>query len=115
MSQPHLSGLTAWLVQRLSAVYMGLFVMVLAVMLLTGPPIDYLRWHGLFAHSAFAIATTMFFLALLLHAWVGMRDVILDYAGQSPSLRLLFLSLLGGWLIALGIWGIRIMVMGMMR
>jgi hypothetical protein len=39
-----------------------------------------------------------------------MRDVILDYAGQLPSMRLLLLSLLGGWLIALGIWVMRIMI-----
>jgi succinate dehydrogenase / fumarate reductase membrane anchor subunit len=113
MSQHHLSGLAAWLVQRLSAVYMGLFVVTMAVILLSDPEINYLRWRGLFAQPLIAIASTMFFLALLLHAWVGMRDVILDYAGQSPALRLLLLSLLGGWLIALGIWVIRIMMMVM--
>jgi succinate dehydrogenase / fumarate reductase membrane anchor subunit len=113
MSQHHLSGLAAWLVQRLSAVYMGLFVVAMVLTLLIGPDIDYLRWRALFAQPLVAIASTMFFLALLLHAWVGMRDVILDYAGQSPSMRLLLLSLLGGWLIALGIWVIRIIMMVM--
>ena len=111
MSHHHLSGMAAWLVQRLSAVYMGLFVVVMASILFIGPEIDFIRWHGLFSEPLIAITTTMFFLALLLHAWVGIRDVILDYAGQSPSMRLLLLSLLGGWLIALGIWVIRIMVM----
>ncbi|MEN8171202.1 MAG: succinate dehydrogenase, hydrophobic membrane anchor protein [Pseudomonadota bacterium] len=113
MSHYHISGLGAWLVQRLSAVYMGLFVVVVAIILLITPEIDYIRWRGLFTQPVLAIATTMFFLALLLHAWVGMRDVILDYAGPSPSMRLLILSLLGGWLIALGIWEIRIMMMVM--
>lgn len=115
MSQQYLSGLAAWLVQRLSAVYMGLFLLSMAVILLATPQLDYAHWRGLFAHPLLAIATTMFFLALLLHAWVGMRDVILDYAGQSPPMRLLLLSLLGGWLIALGIWVIRIMVMVMVQ
>ena len=113
MSQHHLSGLAAWLVQRLSAVYMGLFILAMGILLLTTPNIDYARWYALFSQPLLAITTTMFFLALLLHAWVGMRDVILDYAGQSPSMRLLLLSLLGGWLIAMGIWVTRIMVMVM--
>lgn len=110
MSQQYLSGLAAWLVQRLSALFMGLFVVVMAMIFLTRPEFDYVRWRALFAQPLMAISTTMFFLALLLHAWVGIRDVILDYAGQSPAMRLVLLSLLGGWLIALGIWAVRIML-----
>lgn len=113
MSQHHLSGLAAWLVQRLSALFMGLFVVAIAMILLSRPDLDYARWRALFAQPLIAISTTMFFLALLLHAWVGMRDVILDYAGQSPAMRLVLLSLLGGWLIAMAIWVLRIMMMVM--
>ena len=113
MSHHHLSGLSAWLVQRLSAVYMGLFIIALGAVLLSSDNLDYAHWRALFAQPLLCIAPPMFFLSLLLHAWVGMRDVILDYAGQAPSLRLLLLSLLGAWLIALGIWVIRIMMMVM--
>lgn len=110
MSLYPLSGLSAWLVQRLSAVYLALYLLAAVMVLTTTPQLDYSRWRGLFTQPLPAIATTMFFLALLLHAWVGVRDVILDYAGQSPGLRLLLLSLLGGWLIALGVWVFRIML-----
>ncbi len=110
MTTHHLSGLTAWLVQRLSAVYMGLFLLAMAGVLLTTSNYDYASWRALISQPLIAIVTSMFFFALLLHAWVGLRDVILDYAGQSPSMRLLLLSLLGGWLIALGIWAMRIMI-----
>ena len=113
MSHHHLSGLSAWLVQRLSAVYMVLFIIAMGVVLLSSDNLDYEHWRALFAQPLLGIATTMFVLSLLLHAWVGMRDVILDYAGQAPPLRLLLLSLLGAWLIALGIWVIRIMMMVM--
>lgn len=106
----HLSGLAAWLVQRLSAIYMGFYVVVMALLLCSSGELDYTAWRALFSQPLLSIATTMFFLALLLHAWVGMRDVILDYAGQLPALRLLLLSLLGAWLIALGIWVFRIML-----
>lgn len=109
MSHHHLSGLAAWLVQRLSAIYMVLFLLIMGGVLVVGPEIDYVRWRGLFSQSLPAISTTVFFLALLLHMWVGVRDVILDYAGQQPILRLGLLMLLGGWLIAMGIWVVRIM------
>ncbi len=110
MSTHHLSGLAAWLVQRLSAIYMVLFTVVIGGAVLIIPEFDYALWLALFAQPVVAVATTIFFLSLLLHSWVGIRDVILDYAGQSPSMRLLLLSLLGIWLIGLGVWVIRIML-----
>ena len=110
MSSHHLSGLTAWLVQRLSAVYMAFFTVVVGGAVLIIPEFDFELWRALFAQPLVAIATTIFFLSLLLHAWVGGRDVILDYAGQFPAARLLLLSLLGIWLIGLGVWVIRIML-----
>lgn len=110
MSSHHLTGMAAWLIQRLSAVYMALFMLIFAVALLLEPASDFAAWRGLLSQPLASISTTMFFLALLLHAWVGGRDVILDYAGQSPFIRLLLLSLLGGWLIAMAIWVVRIMI-----
>lgn len=109
-----LTGLPAWLVQRLSAVYMALFSLVVVGWWLVTAPMDYASWHELSTRPVVAIATAMFLLALLLHAWVGIRDVILDYAGRFPAIRLLLLALLGGWLIAMGFWVVRIVVRGML-
>lgn len=109
-----LTGLPAWLVQRLSALYMTLYCMLAAIWWLTSPELDFERWRSLFHQPVAAISTAMFLLALLLHAWVGMRDVILDYAGRVAAIRLLLLTLLGGWLIALAFWSVRIMLTGML-
>lgn len=111
MSHKLLSGLNAWLVQRLSALFMLFFTLAVWMALVSGPPLEYVQWRALFAHPLLAITITLFFIALLLHAWVGIRDVILDYAGGEPMLRLLLLALLGGWLIAMGIWALRILMM----
>ncbi|MDH5784770.1 MAG: succinate dehydrogenase, hydrophobic membrane anchor protein [Chromatiales bacterium] len=110
MSSHHLSGLTAWLVQRLSAVYMALFVVAMTAVVVSHPGYDYASWRALFAQPLVAVTTSIFFISLLLHIWVGIRDIILDYVGGSPSMRLLLLSLLGVWLIAMGIWIVRIML-----
>ncbi|MEJ2406358.1 MAG: succinate dehydrogenase, hydrophobic membrane anchor protein [Candidatus Thiodiazotropha sp.] len=109
----HLSGLSAWLVQRLSAVYMALFSVTVLLWWFSTPAPDFAAWRGLFARPLVGVAVAMFFLALLLHAWVGIRDVILDYAGRLPGLRLFLLALLGGWLIAEGFWILRILLAGM--
>lgn len=109
-----LSGLTAWLVQRLSAIYLLLYTLLVLAWLINTPTVTYPLWHGLFAQPIFAIATAMFMLALLLHIWVGVRDVILDYAGHFAALRLTLLALLGAWLIVLGIWSATILLKGVL-
>ncbi len=49
--------------------------------------IDYPLWQSLFASNAFRLATFLFMLALLWHAWIGMRDIWMDYI-KPTALRL---------------------------
>ena len=80
-------GLTDWLIQRLSAVVMVLYTaLVLGIALWTGG-IDYALWQQLFAHGGFKLASFLFMVALLYHAWIGMRDIFMDYL-KATSLRL---------------------------
>jgi len=111
MSQ-YLTGLPAWLVQRLSALYLALFTLSAVVWWWWTPPLSYAAWHALFTAPLSGVAITMAFIALLLHSWVGMRDIILDYAGHHTGIRLLLLSLLGGWLIAMAVWVARLLILG---
>jgi succinate dehydrogenase / fumarate reductase, membrane anchor subunit len=72
-------GWKDWLAQRVTAVIMALYTLwVLAVTLYNGG-IDYALWQALFANGAFRIASLLFGLALLWHAWIGMRDIWMDY------------------------------------
>lgn len=111
MSQ-YLTGLPAWLVQRLSALYLVLFTVVAIIWWWTTPPLDYSAWRALFASPVSGVAITMAVIALLMHSWVGIRDVILDYAGSHAGIRLLLLALLGGWLIAQAVWVLRLLIWG---
>ena len=101
MSRSRLSGLGAWLMQRLSAVALLLFAVVLVSSLPAS--IDHAAWRGFWGRPPVALATALFVAALLVHGWVGMRDVILDYV-KPFALRLLMLMAVGGWLLALGLW-----------
>lgn len=106
----YLSGLPAWLIQRLSALYMLFYLLAAAGLSVLVTPLDYERWRALFTGGWVAAPTGLFFLALLLHAWVGVRDVILDYLGFSPRLRLIALGLLGAALTLMGLWMLKILL-----
>ncbi len=80
-------GLRGWLVQRISAVVMAVYTIILVVALAAAPPADYAAWKALFGHGLMRLATLLFVVAVLLHAWVGMRDILMDYV-KPTGLRL---------------------------
>ena len=72
-------GLKDWLVQRITAVIMAAYVVLFLGVMLACTPRSYDDWHRLFAYRPVRIATLVFFLSLLWHAWIGMRDILMDY------------------------------------
>jgi succinate dehydrogenase / fumarate reductase membrane anchor subunit len=72
-------GVRGWLVQRLSAVVMGVTMLFFLLALLAARPGDYATWKGLFSQGWVRVAALLFFLSLFSHAWVGMRDILMDY------------------------------------
>jgi succinate dehydrogenase / fumarate reductase membrane anchor subunit len=72
-------GTSAWLLQRLTAVIMALYTLGLALCVLVEPPATYAAWKAIFSGTFARLTTMLFFAALLYHAWVGMRDIFMDY------------------------------------
>lgn len=105
------TGLRAWLVQRISAVFMLLFIVVVLFHVLFDPPRSYAAWRGWVMSPAISVATLVFFAALLVHAWVGIRDVVMDYV-RPVALRFAALALLGLCLLAIAAWVGRILLTG---
>jgi succinate dehydrogenase / fumarate reductase membrane anchor subunit len=105
--QTHALG--AWLIQRFSAVYLAGFLAYLVIHFLTRQTHGYDAWRVWLAQPAVALASAGFMLALVLHGWVGVRDIILDYI-QSLGLRLLLLALSGTLLAASGLWAVRLLL-----
>lgn len=103
-----ITGLRAWLVQRVSAVYMLFFIIFLLSHFLLDSPISFLAWHDWILSPVVSIAAFIFFAALLAHTWVGIRDVILDYV-HPIAFRVSLLALLGLGLTGIGAWVIRIL------
>lgn len=81
------TGTGTWLMQRASAVMLALTLPGLALYVLAALPLDFAGWQALFAPLWLRVLMLLTAAALALHAWVGMRDILMDYV-QSTSLRL---------------------------
>lgn len=102
------SGIRAWMIQRLSALYLAGFIIFALISLGMHPPGTLDEWRGWVGHPMINAGLGLFFLALLMHAWVGLRDVVMDYINPWP-LRLFVLMLFGLTWLGLGLWVMRIL------
>ncbi|MGE0311538.1 MAG: succinate dehydrogenase, hydrophobic membrane anchor protein [Lautropia sp.] len=80
-------GLRDWIGQRVTAVILALYTLLLLFMVATSPTLDYGTWAGLFVSPFMKIATLLAAFALMYHAWIGTRDIYMDYI-QNAGLRL---------------------------
>ena len=103
-----LSGLRGCLLQRLSALEMLALLWTL-LMLRAVPPRCYVEWHALIHQPLVGTTVCLFFAALLLHAWVGLRDVVMDYV-HSATARIGLLTLIALGSAAMALWLLRIML-----
>jgi len=96
-------GLRAWLLQRLSAVYMILYLVAAIILLSINLPLDYTTWVGLFRPPLYNIFTILFIFLLLAHAWVGVRDIFVDYVHHLPT-RFILMVLVSTLQVSLALW-----------
>lgn len=93
-------GLRDWLVQRVTAAGMAVYSVLFAAVLVSCAPGGYEDWRALFASQWMRLATFVFFLGLLWHAWIGMRDILMDYVKPTAarlSLQVLTVIVLVGY------------------
>jgi succinate dehydrogenase / fumarate reductase membrane anchor subunit len=98
-----LSGQRAFVVQRLSALVLLAFTAAAAARLAFGEPVTLAQWQAWAAQPLAASLLIVLVAALLAHAWVGIRDVVLDYV-RPLALRAAVLALAAGGLAFLGVW-----------
>lgn len=93
-------GLRDWLAQRITAVILAVYTLILLASVLFGPPLGYGAWAGLFASAWMKVATLVALLALFYHAWIGVRDIYMDYirpTGWRLTLQVLTIVALIGY------------------
>jgi succinate dehydrogenase / fumarate reductase membrane anchor subunit len=104
-------GMRDWLMQRVTAVVMLLYTLLLLGTLMAAPNLGYDAWKHLVGHGAWGLmpyATFIFLLSLFLHAWVGMRDVLMDYV-KSAAVRLALEALVIVVLVGYAGWALQIL------
>lgn len=101
-------GLRDWLVQRVTAVVMAVYCVILVAYLLMQPQVDYDVWTALFSSQIIRTLTLLFMLSLFYHAWIGVRNVVMDYV-KSAAVRLAIHVLVILALLLYAIWSIQIL------
>ena len=105
-------GLRAWLLQRLSALYMAAYLFFFLLNLIAQKPHGYESWRAFITAPVMSVATFLLFIMLLSHAWVGMRDVVMDYVHPFRA-RLTILAVIAIGLIAMASWVLLVLARAM--
>jgi len=103
-------GLKDWIIQRCTAIVMALYTLSFLVILCVVQPGSFDAWRAIFSYGPMKFATFLFFISLLYHTWIGIRDIWMDYVTCTRirlTLMLVTLAVLlgyAGWvsLILLG-------------
>ncbi|MCC7218537.1 MAG: succinate dehydrogenase, hydrophobic membrane anchor protein [Burkholderiales bacterium] len=101
-------GWRDWLLQRVTAVAMALYTLLILALALWHGGLDYAAWKAIFAGEAFRIATFVFMASLLWHAWVGVRNIAMDYV-KPVWLRLTVQVAVIGLLVGYAGWTIQVL------
>ena len=101
-------GTFDWLAQRVTAVVMGVYTIFFVVILLRLMPIDFEKWSALWRLPIMRYATLFFIVSALYHAWVGVRNIFMDYV-QHLGTRLVVDVIAIMALIAYGMWSVQIL------
>ena len=101
-------GLRDWLVQRITAGIMVIYTVFFLASLARRAPGDFSAWRAMFSGGAMRAASLIFFLSLYYHAWIGVRDILMDYI-HPTGVRLTLESLSIVVLVAYTIWTVSIL------
>ncbi len=100
-------GVIDFIIQRLTAVILSVYMTTIFAILAVNPNLNYEKWKSFFTFQVFVfplgrIFAVLAFIALICHAWVGIRDVWMDYvklAGMRLTLQVLTILWLLGSII----------------
>ena len=101
-------GLRDWLIQRITAVVMAVYSVLLGGYLLLQGRMDYDIWTALFSNQIVRTFTLLFLFSLFYHAWIGIRDIVMDYV-KWAAMRLVIYTLVILALLLYAIWSVQIL------
>jgi succinate dehydrogenase / fumarate reductase membrane anchor subunit len=88
------TGTGTWLLQRATALVLALALPGVLLRIVAAMPLDFPAWHALFAPLWVRVLMLLSGAALALHAWVGMRDIFMDYVHPTGLRLALYLAVI---------------------
>ena len=101
-------GWRDWRSQRSTAALMALFTLLVLLQVLLPGPLNYDKWSGIFAAQWMKVLTFVVIVSLLYHAWVGVRDIWMDYI-KPLGLRLALQVFSLVWLVGCAGWAVQVL------
>lgn len=88
------SGLSDWLVQRMSAVVLAAYTIFMVSIFVQNPDLTFSEWQAFFDVTWVKLFTLLTVLSVVGHAWVGLWTVATDYI-KPALIRFFFLIVVG--------------------
>jgi succinate dehydrogenase / fumarate reductase membrane anchor subunit len=101
-------GLRDWLIQRVTAVMMVLYTLGIVGYCLLQPVLNYDAWTLLFSNNVVRSFSLLFLLGVFYHAWIGVRDIVMDYV-KPAAIRLFIHVMVILALLLYAIWSVQIL------
>lgn len=101
-------GFRDWLAQRVTAAYMAVYTIVVGIALWVVQPTGFAAWKAFMTNGLMRFATFIFLVSLIYHAWVGVRDILMDYI-SGTALRLTLQVIVILVLVGYTGWGLQIL------
>lgn len=108
------NGLYDWLIQRGTALVLGLYTICVISFLISNPDLDYATWHGYMSSGFMKVFTFLALVSIAAHAWVGLWTVAGDYlttrqlGSKATALRLVMLGVVAVVTVIYLVWGVQI-------
>ena len=102
------SGLSDWLMQRVTAVILLAYTLFMVGFFLGNSNLDYATWVALFQCTWMRIFSLLALLSLAAHVWIGLWTVSTDYM-KATGVRLAFQAVIALALFAYVVWGVQLL------
>lgn len=109
------SGLYDWLIQRVSAVVLAAYTVVLTLYLLFNPELTFAQWQSFFDQLWMRVFSLVTLVSIIAHAWIGLWSVLTDYltsrmmGSKAVVARVVAQVLLGIVAVTYVVWGVEIL------
>ena len=109
------NGLSDWIVQRVTAIILALYTVVMVGYVAFNGDMSYEQWRGLFDTTWMQVFTLLAVLSICDHAWIGMWTIGTDYirehyfGGGADGIRLFYQIFCIVTLVIFLIWCVKIL------